>query len=203
MLRQRSRLIVGLGNPGDKYRLTRHNMGFMVVNSLAGSHQIALKNKRFNVRFGRGKLAGLPVILAEPMTFMNRVGPSVRDLALSFALHPQDILVIQDDIDIVFGKLKIKEKGGDGGHNGVKSLIAALGTDLFLRVRVGIGSPEALQDVSAYVLAQFGAEQKALLGDIVSNARGAVETVLFKGVSEAMNRFHGKIISESNVGRRL
>ena len=193
----RPRLIVGLGNPGQAYRLHRHNVGFMVVDHLAKRHGIVLDQERFQVLFGQGRLDHQSVILGKPVTFMNRVGPAVRDLADFFALDARDILVIHDDIDIRFGKLKIKEKGGDGGHNGVKSLIAAWGSDAFPRVRVGIGRPQDRQDVSSYVLERFDTEQEKTLPDVVSTAGNAVETVLFKGVSEAMNRFHGKKISES------
>ena len=203
MVEERSRLVVGLGNPGNAYQLTRHNMGFMVVNRLATIHGILMGESKFDVVFGHGKMGGLPVILAKPMTFMNRVGPAIRDLTQALALDAQDILVIHDDVDIVFGKLKIKGKGGDGGHNGVKSLIEACGTDTFARVRVGIGHPQGQQEVSAYVLDPFNADEEALLDHVVSAAGDAVETVLFKGISEAMNQFHGRIISQNDVGRRL
>jgi peptidyl-tRNA hydrolase, PTH1 family len=195
MLQDRPHLVVGLGNPGNAYRLTRHNMGFMVADRLATVHGISMDESRWDTFFGHGKMGPLPVILAKPMTFMNRVGPAVRNLSRVFALDTQDILVIHDDTDIVFGKLKIKEKGGDGGHNGVKSLIAAFGSGAFMRIRVGIGRPEKGQDLSGYVLAEFDDQQKALLADIISAAQIAVETVLFKGPSEAMNQFHGEKIS--------
>ncbi|MDY6950827.1 MAG: aminoacyl-tRNA hydrolase [Thermodesulfobacteriota bacterium] len=197
------RLIVGLGNPGEKYRHTRHNMGFMVVDRLAHAHGILLERRKFNVLLGRGKVGSQPIILAKPMTYMNLSGPAVRDLAFFFKFEKQDILVIHDDIDLVFGQIKIKEKGGNGGHNGVKSLIEALGTGEFTRLRVGIGRPETRQRVRAYVLSGFDAQQETLLENIVSTAQDAAETILFKGVPEAMNRFHGKTISERNVGRRL
>lgn len=195
MLQDRPHLVVGLGNPGNAYRLTRHNMGFMVADRLATVHGICMDESRWDTFFGHGKMGPLPVILAKPMTFMNRVGPAVRDLSRMLALDTQDILVIHDDTDIVFGKLKIKGKGGDGGHNGVKSLIAAFGSGAFMRIRVGIGRPEKGQDLSGYVLAEFDDQQKALLADIISAAQIAVETVLFKGPSEAMNQFHGEKIS--------
>ena len=203
MPEDRFRLIVGLGNPGEKYRFTRHNTGFMVVDRLAQTNEILLGKRKFNAVFGRGKIEGLPAILAKPMTFMNQCGPAVRDLARFFGLGTQDILVIHDDIDVVFGKLKIKEKGGDGGHNGVKSLIEAWGNGAFTRLRIGIGRPETGQEVSAYVLSRFDAQQETLLEDVVSSARDAVEIILFKGVPEAMNRFHGKTIPERDIGRKL
>jgi len=199
----RFRLIVGLGNPGEEYRHSRHNMGFMVVDRLAERHGIDVGRRKYNVLFGRGTLGSRQVILAKPMSYMNRSGPAARDLAFFFKVEMQDILVIHDDIDLVFGQIKIKEKGGDGGHNGVRSLIEALGTGEFTRLRVGIGRPETRQRVKAYVLAGFDAQQETLLEDVVSTAQDATETILFKGVPEAMNRFHGKTISERNVGRRL
>jgi PTH1 family peptidyl-tRNA hydrolase len=203
MSEDRFRLIVGLGNPGEEYRYTRHNMGFVVVDRLAEAHQLPLDKHKFDVVFGRGKVGSQPVILAHPMTFMNRCGPAVRDLARFFKFSAQDVLVIHDDIDLVFGKIKIKEKGGDGGHNGVKSLTEAWGSGAFTRLRIGIGRPQTQQAVRAYVLGGFDAQQEALLEDVIVRAQDAVETILFKGVREAMNQFHGKTISESNVGRRL
>ena len=203
MPEHRFQLIVGLGNPGAAYRLTRHNVGYMVVDRLALRHGISLDKQKFNNIFGSGKVDGRHVILAKPMTFMNLSGPSVRDLAASFDLDTENVLVIHDDIDVVFGKLKIKEKGGDGGHNGVRSLIVAWGSDEFVRIRIGIGRPQTDNDVSAYVLGRFDAEQEKQLSEVISTAEHAVKAVLFEGVSEAMNRFHGKTISERNVGRRL
>jgi PTH1 family peptidyl-tRNA hydrolase len=203
MPEDRFRLIVGLGNPGEEYRFTRHNMGFVVVERLAQAHRIPLDKGKFNVVFGRGKVGSQPVILAQPMTFMNRCGPAVRDLARFFKFSTQHVLVIHDDIDLVFGKMKIKEKGGDGGHNGVKSLIEAWGSGAFTRLRIGIGRPQTRQSVRAYVLAGFDAQQETLLEDVIFTAQDAVETMLFEGVPEAMNRFHGKTIQERNVGRRL
>ncbi len=203
MPEHRFQLIVGLGNPGVAYRLTRHNVGYMVVDRLALRHGISLDKQRFKSVFGSGKVDGRHVILAKPMTFMNLSGPSVRDLATFFDLDTENVLVIHDDIDVVFGKLKIKEKGGDGGHNGVRSLIVTWGSDEFVRIRIGIGRPQMDNDVSAYVLGRFDAEQEKQLSDVISTAEHAVKTVLVEGVSEAMNRFHGKTISERNVGRRL
>jgi len=197
------RLIVGLGNPGEEYRYTRHNIGFVVVDRLAQAYQIPLDKHKFDVVFGRNKVGSRGVILARPMTFMNRCGPAVRDLTRFFKFNTQEVLVIHDDIDLVFGKIKIKQKGGDGGHNGVKSLIEAWGSGSFTRLRIGIGHPQTQQAVRAYVLGRFDAQQEALLEDLISTAQDAVETILLKGVREAMNQFHGKTISESNVGRRL
>ena len=130
-------------------------------------------------------------------------GRAVRDLADSFSLGAGNLLVIHDDIDLAFGRIKIKQKGGDGGHNGVMSLIEAFSSGTFVRVRVGIGRPDTNQEVKGYVLDNFDARQQTLLEDVVYSVQGAVETILIKGVPEAMNRFHGRTISESNVGRNL
>ena len=167
MSEDRFRLIVGLGNPGEEYRYTRHNMGFVVVDRFAEANQILLDRRKFDVVFGRGKVGTQPIILAQPMTFMNRCGPAVRDLTRFFGLSAQDVLVIHDDIDLVFGKIRIKEKGGDGGHNGVKSLIEAWGGGAFTRLRVGIGRPQTRQAIRAYVLGRFDAQQEALLEDVI------------------------------------
>ena len=203
MWEDRFRLIVGLGNPGEKYRLTRHNMGFMVVDRIAQTHRILLDRRRFKVIFGRGKVADRPVILAKPMTFMNLSGLAVKDLVSFFKLDTKEILVIHDDMDLVFGKIRIKQKGGDGGHNGVKSLIEACGSGAFVRLRVGIGRPQTRQEARAYVLGRFDTNQEKLLDDVITMAQDAVETLLLKGLPEAMNRFHGKTIPERNMGRRL
>ena len=169
-------------------------MGFMAVDRLAQAHQISLDKRKFDVVFGRGKVGPHPVILAKPMAYMNRSGPAVRDLAYYYRLDAQNIVVIHDDIDLVFGKIKIKQKGGDGGHNGVGSLIQALGGGEFVRLRLGIGRPQAQQQAKAYVLGRFNAEEEELLDEFVSNTKGVLETILAKGVAEAMNRFHGDTI---------
>ncbi len=204
MPEERVKLIVGLGNPGAAYRRTRHNVGFMVTDRLAHKHQISYDNRKFKSVFGLGRIDGRRVILAKPMTFMNLSGPSVRDLAHFFSLDKENLLVIHDDIDLVFGKIKIKQKGGDGGHNGIRSLVEAFGSGEFARIRIGIGRPATKQDVKGYVLNSFDARQKAVLDEVITMAQDAAETLLFKGLLETMNRFHGRTISQSNnVGRRL
>jgi PTH1 family peptidyl-tRNA hydrolase len=197
------KLIVGLGNPGAAYRFTRHNVGFMVTDQLAQRHRISFDNRKFKSVFGLGSMGDCRVILAKPMTFMNLSGPSVRDLARFFKLDKKHLLVIHDDIDLVFGKIKIKQKGGDGGHKGVMSLIEAFGSGAFVRIRVGIGRPDTREEVEGYVLNRFDAQQAVQLDRVIIMAQEAVETMLLKGLREAMNRFHGKTISQRNVGRRL
>jgi PTH1 family peptidyl-tRNA hydrolase len=188
MSKDRFRLIVGLGNPGEAYRLTRHNIGFMVVDRLAYRHRILLDKRRFEAIFGLGRVDGRSVILAKPITFMNLSGPAVRNLAYFFSLDTKDLLVIHDDIDLVFGKIKIKQKGGDGGHNGLKSLIEAFGSGAFARVRIGIGRPDTKQEVKGYVLNRFDAQQEAVLDEVITMAQDAVETIVLRGLSGGMNR---------------
>jgi len=194
MPEDRFHLIVGLGNPGKAYRLTRHNVGFMVVDRLAHRHRISLNNRKFKSIFGLGKVNGRRVILAKPMTFMNLSGPAIRDLTHFFNLDKKNLLVIHDDIDLVFGKIKIKQKGGDGGHNGLKSLIEVFGSGAFARVRIGIGRPATGQEVKGYVLNSFDAQQEAVLDEVITMAQDAVETLLLKGLKEGMNRFSRKEI---------
>ncbi len=189
MPKDRFRLIVGLGNPGEAYRLTRHNIGFMVVDRLAHRHRILVHKRRFDAVYGLGKLDGRSVILVKPMAFMNMSGPAVHNLAHFFKLDTQDLLVIHDDIDLVFGKIKIKQKGGDGGHNGLKSLIEAFGSGVFARVRIGIGRPDAKQEVKGYVLSRFDSRQEAVLDEVITIAQDAVETIVLKGLTAGMNRF--------------
>jgi PTH1 family peptidyl-tRNA hydrolase len=189
---ERRQLIVGLGNPGNVYRMTRHNIGFMVVDRLAHRHRISLDSRKSGSIFGLGKVHGRPVILAKPMTYMNLSGPAVRYLVNFFKLDTKHLLVIHDDIDLVFGRIKIKQKGGDGGHHGVMSLIDAFGSGAFVRVRVGIGRPDTRQEVKGYVLNRFDAQQEAALDKVIAMAQEAVETILLKGLREGMNRFSRK-----------
>ena len=192
MPKNRFRLIVGLGNPGEEYRLTRHNIGFMVVDRLAYKHNISVNKRKFGAVYGLGRVDGRSVILAKPLTFMNLSGPAVRNLAHFFKVDTKDLLVIHDDIDLVFGKIKIKRKGGDGGHNGLKSLIETIGNGSFARVRIGIGRPDNKQDVKGYVLNKFDAQQETALDEVITMAQSAVVTILLKGLTEGMNRFSRK-----------
>jgi len=185
---------VGLGNPGRTYAGTRHNVGFMVVDQLAHKYRISLDSRKFGSIFGLGKVDARSVILAKPVAYMNLSGPAVRNLANFFQLEKSDLLVIHDDVDIVFGRIKIKQKGGDAGHKGVMSLIEAFGSGTFARVRVGIGRPDIGQDVRAYVLDKFDTEQKASLDRVINMAQKAVETILLRGMKEGMNRFSRKTL---------
>ena len=193
MPQKRTRLIVGLGNPGIQYEHTRHNAGFMVVDKLAGDSGISLNKNKFDVRYGRGIIEDHDVILAHPMAFMNRSGPPVQKLAAYFKIPSEDLVVIHDDIDLAFGRLKIKEKGGHGGHKGLKSIINAVGEDEFVRLRVGVGRSDTERDVTDHVLGPFSDEETGVLDTILSQARDAVVTILTEGSKVSMNRFNTKI----------
>ena len=188
------RLVVGLGNPGNAYKKTRHNVGFMVVDQIAEDFSIALIKQKFDTVFGRGAVDGVEVVLAKPMAFMNRSGPQVQKIARYYRILSEDMLVVHDDIDLAFGRIKIKEKGGDGGHKGVRSIIDAFGGGDFVRLRIGVGRPEAGISAADYVLGKFSLKEKKVLHRIITEARDAVGTILCKGAKEGMNRFNDKRI---------
>jgi PTH1 family peptidyl-tRNA hydrolase len=191
----RLRLVVGLGNPGERYASTRHNVGFMVADRLAGDAGIPLGREKFGAVFGRGRLEGNEIILAKPNSFMNRSGPPVRALADFFQLSSREVLVIHDDIDLDYGRFKIKEKGGHGGHNGIRSLVDAFGGGDFARLRVGIGRSDSGERVADFVLDRFLPTEAVVLPQIIDRARDAVVTILCKGIKVGMNQFNTKLIT--------
>lgn len=203
MLQKELRLIVGLGNPGDAYAGTRHNTGFMVVDEIASCFSILLKKRRFDVLFGRGFIEGIEVILAKPLSFMNRSGPPIQQVAKYFRISIKNMLVIHDDIDIPFGRLQIKERGGHGGHKGIRSLIDVFGGGDFARLRIGIGRGiecfgAGKISVTDHVLGRFTFDERVVLGQIVLEAKDAAVTVLCKGIKEGMNAFNKKKITVSD-----
>jgi PTH1 family peptidyl-tRNA hydrolase len=195
MPQKRLRLVVGLGNPGEAYTETRHNAGFLAVDKVSEAFSIALEKQKFDTRFGIGSVNDVKVILAKPMAYMNRSGPQVQNIAGYFRILCKDMLVVHDDIDLAFGKLKIKEKGGDGGHRGIRSLIDAFGGGDFVRLRIGVGRPEAGIGAADYVLEKFSLEERKNLDRIITTAKDAIVTTLCKGTKEGMNRFNDKRIS--------
>lgn len=188
----RMRLIVGLGNPGPTYENTRHNAGFMVIDKLSEEFGISINKDKFDMRYGRGDIKSKAVMLAKPMAFMNRSGWPVQKLAAYFKIDSRDLIVVHDDIDLAFGRLKIKEKGGHGGHRGLKSIIQAIGEDAFVRLRIGVGRSETGSSVSDHVLGPFYDDESTLLDEILNRARDAVVTILTEGPKAAMNRFNEK-----------
>ncbi|MFQ5585721.1 MAG: aminoacyl-tRNA hydrolase [Thermodesulfobacteriota bacterium] len=196
------RLIVGLGNPGDRYASTRHNIGFMVVDRIALTYDIPVDRKGFQSLHGKGILGASRLILMKPQTFMNRSGEAVREVAAYFRISPCDILVIYDDVDLPFGRLRIRAGGGSGGHRGMRSIISTLGTDQFPRVRIGIGRPEG-DDVSGYVLSTFTGDEREVLDKVVGRVADAVEIICVRGIGEAMDRFNERndvIVQQYNGG---
>ena len=194
MPQRRLRMVVGLGNPGEAYAKTRHNAGFMAVDEVSDAFFIALDKQKFDTRFGIGSVNGVKIVLAKPMAYMNRSGPQIQKIAGYFRILIEDILVVHDDIDLVFGRLKIKEKGGDGGHRGVRSIIDAFGGGDFTRLRIGVGRPDAERGASDYVLGKFSLEERKVLSQIITSAKDAIVTILCKGTKEGMNRFNNKRI---------
>ncbi len=186
-------LLVGLGNPGPKYETTRHNVGFMVVDALAEASDIRLEAKsRFDAAVGRGRIQGRTVVLAKPLTFMNRSGIATQRIAAYFRISSRDLIVVHDDIDLAYGRIKIKEKGGHGGHNGLKSLIDALGERDFTRLRIGIGRPETGDGVTGHVLGKFHPDEWADLDRVIRRSREAAVSILCHGAKESMNVFNRK-----------
>jgi len=190
---RRLSLVVGLGNPGAAYAQTRHNAGFMVADEIAGKFDIRFDKRKFDTLFGRGNIDPVPVVLAKPMAFMNRSGLPVKMLADFFKISSEAVLVLHDDIDLAFGRLKIKEKGGHGGHNGLRSLIDAFGRDDFVRLRIGVGRSGFDSSVSNHVLGRFTQQETESLDQVITTARDAVVTILCKGTKAGMNHFNQKL----------
>jgi PTH1 family peptidyl-tRNA hydrolase len=186
----RLRCIVGLGNPGTRYQDTPHNMGFRVVDELARRHGIYLSRQEGDTLVGSGRLGANPVLLAKPQTFMNNSGLGVDAVLRYRKLASQDLIVVYDELDLPWTALRIKKNGSAAGHNGVKSIIAALNTDEFTRVRVGIRPDELKQDAVVYVLAPFGREMKKDVDEVVSYTADAIESIVAEGADKAMAKFN-------------
>jgi len=186
-----AKLIVGLGNPGSKYLWTRHNAGFMVLDRLAHIAGIPLSRKNFSGLYGEGSWEGNRLLLLKPQTFMNLSGRSAAEALRFHKLGLEDMIVIHDDLDIPVGQVRVKEGGGHGGHNGLRSLMEVLGSGAFLRLRVGIGRP-LRGDVSDYVLTNFGPEELACLPRVLDGAVDALELLLCEGVGKSMSLYNNK-----------
>jgi PTH1 family peptidyl-tRNA hydrolase len=185
-------LVVGLGNPGPQYAKTRHNVGFMVADLLAARLGAPFKvHKRSGAEIATGRLGGHSVVLAKPRTFMNESGRHVGPLAKFYSVSPADMIVIHDELDIDFGKIRLKLGGGEGGHNGLRSIANALGTKDFQRVRIGIGRPPGRKDPAAFVLENFTAVERNEVPTICEQAADAIELLLQVGLEPAQNVVHG------------
>ena len=178
-------LIVGLGNPGKKYELTRHNAGFIALETLAGVHNIPVKNLKFKSLCGQGMIGGKSVLLMMPQTFMNLSGEAVLAAARFYKIPNEKILVLYDDISLPVGKLRIRAKGSAGGHNGIKNIIQLTGQDVFPRIKIGVGAPPHPDyDVADWVLGTFGEDDKKTLITAIDKAVSAVPTLLNEGVEK-------------------
>jgi len=189
-------LIIGLGNPGQRYERTRHNAGFMVVDSLAADLRISLDQNKFAACFGRGEIGNVRVMLAKPQSYMNLSGEVARKLFDYFKMEkPEDVIVVHDDLDLPFAALRLKAGGGHGGHKGLASVIQHLGSRDFLRVRIGIGKPAEKGMAEHYVLEPFSGVERKHLAGVVTTAGQAVKEIVSTGMPAAMNKYNGSTIN--------
>jgi len=186
------KVIVGLGNPGITYERTRHNIGFQVLDRLAEINHILISTKRFKSLYGVGRIDSERVILIKPMTLMNQSGDAVKKTLHFFQVGIEDLIVIHDDLDLPFGRLRFKQRGGDGGHQGVRSIVESIGRNTFLRLKIGIGRPPRGMDPADYVLTPFDEVKYSDLVQIVSRAAEALKVLVLEGLGTAMNRYQGK-----------
>lgn len=186
-------LIVGLGNPGPEYANTRHNIGFDVIDVLAEQENIGVLEKKHKAMIGKGMAAGQKCILAKPMTYMNLSGESVRELLDYYkADEKTELIVISDDISLEVGQIRIRKKGSAGGHNGLKNIIAHLGHDTFIRVKMGVGEKPKGWDLADYVLGHFPAQERKIMDEAAQRAADAIRMILTEDADAAMNHFNGK-----------
>jgi len=186
------KVIIGLGNPGFKYRATRHNIGFMVVDRLAASMRVKLKKKLFSALCGQGRFKGEEVLLVKPLTYVNLSGKAVSEIQASFEVATEDMLIIADDADLELGRIRVRGKGSSGGHNGMRSIIEELGTEEFPRLKVGIDSGSRARDIllSDYVLKPFNRAQRKALEGTLEACGECARTWIVNGTAVAMNRFN-------------
>ncbi len=192
------KIVVGLGNPGLRYAQTRHNISFMCLRHFARIHRIGFDNKQCLSRTGSGEVAGFEITLARPQTFMNQSGKSVNCLVQKFEASMDDLIVIHDDLNLPLGKIRMRQGGSSGGHKGIESVIGALGSDNFIRLRIGIGRPAGLSDMDKgyedaiidYVLSDFTAEEKKVIDPLIPRVSEALLCLLTEGLTGAMNKFN-------------
>lgn len=184
------KLIAGLGNPGDKYAYTKHNIGFMIISKLAEKYNVNSSYK-FDGLYGDFFLAGEKIMLFEPLKYMNKSGGPIFKIMDYYGLAAEQLLVIHDDLDLKLGQLRFKQKGSSGGHNGIKSIINAIGTKEFKRLKIGIGRPPEYLTVPDYVLTKFSAEEKEIVESVTAEAVSAVELMLKENLQKAMNKYNG------------
>ena len=185
------KMIVGLGNPGGKYENTRHNIGFIFMDHLADQYGVKIDRVKFKGLYGECRMGGQKVILLKPSTFMNLSGESVREAVEYFKLSMEDVIIVYDDISLKCGSLRIREKGSAGGHNGIKSIIYQTQTDVFPRIKVGVGAPPHKDyDLADWVLGQFGADEEKVLADTLDKAVKAAELIVAGDMTRAKNEYN-------------
>ena len=187
-------IIVGLGNPGKEYGGTRHNIGFDVIELLAGQENISVAEKKHKALIGKGVVAGQRCILSKPQTFMNLSGESVRALLDYYkADEKEELIVISDDVSLDVGQIRIRKKGSAGGHNGLKNIIAMLGHDTFIRVKMGVGEKPRGWDLADYVLGRFSGPERKIMDEAAERAADAIRSIITQGADAAMNDFNRKV----------
>ncbi len=184
------KLIVGLGNPGIRYALNRHNAGFILLDHYAERHHLAFSRRRFDALLAEGEVQGQRVLLVKPQSYMNLSGNSVGKLASFYRVPSRDIIVIYDDLDLSLGRLRIRPQGSSGGHHGMESIISALGHSNFARMRIGIGRPESKEDIG-HVLGNFAEEEQKELESVWTRGMDALDVWLSEGIDKAMNLYNG------------
>ena len=187
------RIIIGLGNPAREYQATRHNIGFDTITRLSDEYNIPLDFKKHKAICGRGYIGGEKVVLAQPQTYMNLSGESVRELVDFYKVTNEEIIVIYDDVALDVGQLRIRAKGSAGGHNGIKNIIAHLGTQEFPRIRIGVGEKPKNWNLADYVLGRFADEEQPVIREALGRAANACECIITDGIEEAMNRYNRRL----------
>jgi PTH1 family peptidyl-tRNA hydrolase len=192
------KLIVGLGNPGIEYQFTPHNLGFLAVDRIAEQCGVVVNNRHCRAQTARARIGDEDVVLAKPETFMNLSGMSVRELVEKYEVQPaSDLVLLYDELDLPFGTLRVRPRGRSAGHNGVESVIGALGTQEFTRIRIGVAPDHPVADGARYVLSQFKTAQYPVVDEVLDMAVQAVKVILADGVQAAMNRFNRKAEEEA------
>lgn len=186
------RIIIGLGNPTEKYQATRHNIGWDAITRISDDYRIPLNQKKHKAICGMGYIEGEKVILAQPITYMNLSGESVRELVDFYKVPTEDIIVIYDDINLDVGQLRIRKKGSAGGHNGIKSIINHLGTEDFPRIRIGVGEKPKDWDLADYVLSRFKDEEEIAIREALKDTSDACRIIITDGIDAAMNKYNKK-----------
>lgn len=184
-------IIAGLGNPGKEYEGSRHNVGFMTLDTLADRYRIDIREKAHKALIGKGMIEGNKVILVKPQTYMNLSGESIRSVMDYYKTEPSEFIVIYDDISLEPGQIRIRKKGSAGGHNGIKNIIAHLGTQEFPRIRIGVGEKPPRMDLADYVLSRFPKEEKEEMEQAFQDGAAAAVSMMNEGIDTAMNRFNG------------